>query len=319
MLTSKQALLQEAKIIGYRPEILEKITHLLKVLEQFSSEPYLRDRLVLKGGTALNLFCLNPVPRLSVDIDLNYIGQVDREKMLSERPVIAQTISQILLQNQFQPDRNPNYHAGGKMVWRYSSLLGKKGNLEIDLNYMYRQPLWPCLLRSPVMTSNGSFSVNILDIHELAAGKLSALFSRRASRDLFDAHSLLTKCQLNSQQLSLSFVIYLAMTSINLSNLKIDHIDYDIDDLRNRLLPVLHQSQVSRSLPALKSWASQLLDELREALRILLPLNNQQIDFIQQLRKNNQIKPELITEDKALQQKVLTHSAILWVVNKAVI
>ena len=258
MLTSKQELLQEAKNIGYRPEILEKITILLKVLEQFSSEPYLRDRLVLKGGTALNLFYLNPVPRLSVDIDLNYVGQVDRENMLAERPVIAQTISQILLQNQFEPYRNPNYHAGGKMIWRYSSLLGTKGNLEIDLNYMYRQPLWPCLSRSP------------------------------------------------------------AMTSINLSNLNVDQINYDIDDLKNRLLPVLHQSQIPRSLPALKTWASQLLDELRIALGILLPLDNQQTDFIQQIRNNNQIKPELITEDKALQQKILTHPAILWVVNRVV-
>ncbi len=316
MLTSKQELLQEAKNLGYRPEILEKIIHLLKILEQFSSEPYLRDRLVLKGGTALNLFCLNPVPRLSVDIDLNYVGQVEREKMLAERPVVAQTISQILLQNQLEPYRNPNYHAGGKMVWRYSSLLGTKGNLEIDLNYMYRQPLWPCLSMSPMMTSNRGFSVNILDIHELAAGKLSALFSRQVSRDLFDAHSLLTKCQLNSKQLSLSFVIYLAMTSISLSSLKIERINYDIDDLQNRLLPVLHQSQVPRSLPALKTWASQLLEELQTALKMILPLDPQQINFLQQLREHSQIKPELLTEDKALQQKILTHPAILWALNK---
>jgi hypothetical protein len=37
--------------------------------------------MVLKGGTALNLFVLD-VPRLSVDIDLNYIGAADRETML---------------------------------------------------------------------------------------------------------------------------------------------------------------------------------------------------------------------------------------------
>jgi predicted nucleotidyltransferase component of viral defense system len=132
MLTSKKELLQEAKANGYRPEILEKIFRLLTTLEQFMTVPYLRDRLVLKGGTALNLFYFNPVPRLSVDIDLNYIGQVNREKMLEERPLVADAISKILLQNQFEPSRNPNYHAGGKMVWRYPSLLGQKGNLEIE-------------------------------------------------------------------------------------------------------------------------------------------------------------------------------------------
>ncbi|MCG2795115.1 MAG: nucleotidyl transferase AbiEii/AbiGii toxin family protein [Actinomycetia bacterium] len=36
-------------------------------------------KLVLKGGTALNLFYLD-MPRLSVDIDLNYIGAAGRER-----------------------------------------------------------------------------------------------------------------------------------------------------------------------------------------------------------------------------------------------
>ena len=72
---SKEQLLQEAKTSHYKPEILEKVYRLLLALEQFMSVPYLRERLVLKGGTALNLFCFNEVPRMSVDIDLNYIGQ----------------------------------------------------------------------------------------------------------------------------------------------------------------------------------------------------------------------------------------------------
>ncbi|HXN21293.1 MAG TPA: nucleotidyl transferase AbiEii/AbiGii toxin family protein [Candidatus Dormibacteraeota bacterium] len=46
---------------------------------------FLRNKLVLKGGTALNLFYLD-LARLSVDIDLNYIG---REEMLSERPDVT--------------------------------------------------------------------------------------------------------------------------------------------------------------------------------------------------------------------------------------
>jgi hypothetical protein len=43
--------------------------------------------------------------------------------------------------------RSRNY-AGGKMVWRYPSALGQMGNLEIDLNFMYRIPLWPVQLKS---------------------------------------------------------------------------------------------------------------------------------------------------------------------------
>lgn len=52
------------------------------------------ERLVLKGGTAVNLFYLE-LARLSVDIDLNYIGQLDREEMQRERPEIVKATEQI--------------------------------------------------------------------------------------------------------------------------------------------------------------------------------------------------------------------------------
>jgi hypothetical protein len=41
--------------------------------------------MALKGGTALNLFHFD-VPRLSVDIDLNYVGAIERDTMLAENP-----------------------------------------------------------------------------------------------------------------------------------------------------------------------------------------------------------------------------------------
>jgi predicted nucleotidyltransferase component of viral defense system len=63
---------QEAKSRGYRPEILEKVYHLLELLEEFMAVPYLSDRLALKGGTAINLFCADQFSRLSVDLDFNY-------------------------------------------------------------------------------------------------------------------------------------------------------------------------------------------------------------------------------------------------------
>jgi Nucleotidyl transferase AbiEii toxin, Type IV TA system len=50
--------------------------------------------MALKGGTALNLFVLD-FPRLTVDIDLNYIGASDRATMLSERPRVEQALEQV--------------------------------------------------------------------------------------------------------------------------------------------------------------------------------------------------------------------------------
>ena len=64
------------------------------MLIEFDSHPFLKDRLVLKGGTAINLFYLELL-RLSVDIDLNYIGALDREAMLQDRVELAKHIEQI--------------------------------------------------------------------------------------------------------------------------------------------------------------------------------------------------------------------------------
>lgn len=147
MFISKESLLKEARNKGYKPEILEKVYRLLGVFQQMMEVPYLRERLVLKGGTALNLFHFDVVPRLSVDIDLNYIGSLDRVVMLKERVILTEAIQDILQQNQFERYRAPTQHAGGKMIWMYNSVLDQKGTLEIDLNFMHRQPLWPVLLR----------------------------------------------------------------------------------------------------------------------------------------------------------------------------
>ena len=313
---SKEVLLHESKKNHYKPEILEKVYRLLTALDQFMSVPYLRERLVLKGGTALNLFYFNQVPRLSVDIDLNYIGQLDRNAMLQERPIINDSIQRIFQQNQFELDRHPTHHAGGKMVWRYPSLLGQKGNLEIDLNYMYRQPLWPIKWLVPNISFGNENKVPVLDIHELAAGKLSALFSRHASRDLFDAHYLLTKCELELKKLRIAFVTYLAMTDIPLTHLKPEYIDSNIFDIRNRLFPVLRQKELPRAQKDLKKWANQILDELHEALLMVIPLKKTEIDFILKIRESSEIKPELLTDNPKLLKIIQFHPAIHWAVTK---
>ena len=67
MLKSREQLIRNACEQGYKPEILEKVYRLLDVFQQIMSIPFLKDRLVLKGGTALNLFYFDQLPRLSVD------------------------------------------------------------------------------------------------------------------------------------------------------------------------------------------------------------------------------------------------------------
>ena len=48
----------------------------------------------------------------------------------------------------------------------------------------------------------------MIDVHELAAGKLAALVGRSASRDLFDVVGLLRGGQLLEERLRVGFVVY---------------------------------------------------------------------------------------------------------------
>ena len=83
-----------AKSTGFAAGNLEKVLRLRELLNEFHKHSFLRGNLVLKGGTALNLFYLG-LARLSVDIDLNYIAHVGRDEMLADRADIVKAVDQI--------------------------------------------------------------------------------------------------------------------------------------------------------------------------------------------------------------------------------
>lgn len=100
MKISPETLVNQAEATGFRPDMLEKVGLLLQLLDAIHSRPFLKNKLVLKGGTALNLFIFD-VPRLSIDIDFNYVGAVDREAMLAERPKIGEALQAVFSREGF--------------------------------------------------------------------------------------------------------------------------------------------------------------------------------------------------------------------------
>ncbi|OPZ93313.1 MAG: hypothetical protein BWY74_01179 [Firmicutes bacterium ADurb.Bin419] len=67
---------------AFQRDILEKVHRLTIILDYINSHPRLEEMLVLKGGTAINLTIFN-LPRLSVDIDLDFSSDATREEMLA--------------------------------------------------------------------------------------------------------------------------------------------------------------------------------------------------------------------------------------------
>lgn len=309
MKISRQRLLDESQRTGFRPEILEKVIQLLNLLQGLNSHPYLKGKMALKGGTALNLFLFD-LPRLSVDIDLNYIGATDRKTMLSERPKIEQAVQAACSREGMNITQMPDDHAGGKWRLRYVSSLGEGGNLEVDLNFMFRVPLWPVVTMDAIVGRYSAKQIPVLDIHELASGKLAALLARHASRDLFDSHHLLTKTELDSKKLRLGFVLYGAMNRKDWRTVSTDDIDYEKSELENQLVPVIRQQFITENMPV--NWAKEMIQQCKDALCIVLPFKDNETAFLNAILDHGELKPKLLTDDAEMIERIKGHPLLQW-------
>jgi predicted nucleotidyltransferase component of viral defense system len=308
---SKEKLLQEAEVTGFRPDILEKSIYLLSLLESLRAHPFLKERLVLKGGTALNLFHLN-LPQLSIDIDLNYIGSSERAVTLSERPEVERGIQAVCQREGFHIRKIPSAHARGRFSLRYQSAMGQDRNLSIDVNFMFRTPLWsPVVKDSWPLGSYQARDILVLDIHELTGGKLRALFSRHTARDLFDAHELLTKNLFQKERLRLAFVLYVGMMREDWRDLSLEAIHFDSVDLKNNLIPLL-QVPFIKKISREAKWAPKMVKECQKALSIVFPFSDSERKFLTLLTDKGEIQPSLLVQDSAMQDRIQNHPALLW-------
>ena len=120
----------------------------------------------------------------------------------------------------------------------------------------------------------GASRIPVLERHELAGGKLAALLSRHASRDLFDAHRLLTPseaAQLDRSRLRLAFVVYGGINRKDWRTVSPDDVDFTQQELEDQLVPVLRVAQ-AREIQRNPDWAPRLVRECRAALAVVLPL-----------------------------------------------
>ena len=296
---------------GFDERVVEKVLHLVHLLNTLNSHPSLRGKWVLKGGTALNLFVL-PHPRLSVDIDLNYIGALERENMLADRPKIEQAAQAVFSREGFAVRRVPSEHAGGKWRLSYPSFTGQPANLDVDFNFMHRQPLWE--IHHADSHPLGDFQakrIPILDLHELAAGKLSALFSRRQARDLFDCHRILDTDALQRERLRIAFVAYGGMNRKDWRTVSVDDVDFDSAELARQLGPSLRTRQ-PREQEALAEYGAWLAEECRRALSIVLPFTDAEFAFLDLLLERGEIDASILTSDVSLQQRIQAQPLLEW-------
>ena len=308
---SLQTLQSLANETGFQPDALEKTLRHIVLLQEFSRDTVLSDRLALKGGTALNHFYLS-TERLSVDIDLNFVGVLSRSSMVSERPKVEAALQRLLVSQGYNVRRLPNSHAGGKWVLGYSSVLGFGGTLSLDLNYMFRQPLFGTERMSSHPLGNlQADRVLVLNIHEIIAGKIVALIARNAARDLFDARRILSVNGLDWGWIKAAVLAIGACSRFDWRTASVRSITVEPRELRQNLATCLPSNHPAR-LDEAQTWVDETLSLCRESYNFLFDLSRDEQEFLDCVLDRGEIYANLLDVDSEVQARIGTLPILAW-------
>ena len=303
---------RKAKELGFVRDTFEKVNRLIDVLIFIGQDKQLKNTLALKGGTAINLAILN-LPRLSVDIDLDYSQDCLKEEMLINRKIIDKAIREYMeVQGYTLSLKSRYHHALDSYIFEYINSGGTKDNLKIDINYMNRCHVLPlCNRKVSIPWYEEEFTVLCVDPLEIYASKANALLNRAAPRDLYDLYNIGKYGLINDKDSELfkkCIVFYRAISTndplIDFSLNSIDAITYK--RIKSELNPVLRNSE--------RFNCEEAKDYIKKYLSEVLKLHKNELEFIKEFSKGN-YKPELLFDDSEIIARIDKHPMAIFKTN----
>lgn len=313
---NKAECIEVAEAGGFQPDSVEKVSYLLAALAAINEDSFLSGRLVLKGGTALNLFHF-ALPRLSVDIDLNYIGSIDAKVMEKERSEIETSLKAACRKVNLNLQKGSDDYANRGYKALYKSELVRNGQIKIDINYLHRVCLWqPELMDSFSLGRMKATKIPVISLYELAAGKLCALLARSASRDLFDVQELSAKIASTDDKLRLAYLFYAAKQPKNWLGVSEKDVRLKSDDVTTQLFPMLSADEC-KSMGTPEDCAAKLIESCKTYVQPLIALTDNDKKFINGIWNDGKVDASLITDDVILQGKIGADPGILYRCSRA--
>ncbi|MDR0605648.1 MAG: nucleotidyl transferase AbiEii/AbiGii toxin family protein [Bacteroidales bacterium] len=295
---------------GFIRDNLEKVFRLCEVLQYLNENRLFAEHLALKGGTAINLTVFD-MPRLSVDIDLDFTKECNREEMLEIRTTINDNLLNFMFAQGYALSPNTkNPHSLDSWVFYYQNSVGNRDSTRIEINYSMRNHLFPVEKRKiNIEFLNIDYEANTLSILELFGSKIKALIERTAARDLYDVQNMLkyNAIQADKQNLLRKIIIFhlvigakkkvelpLDLGSIN--NLKYSQI-------RANLIPVLKKSE-HFDFESAKTTVKDYL------YKLMTLANNEEL-FIEKFNKGI-YQPDLLFDDEDIIERIEEHPMAVW-------
>lgn len=309
----KHEIVALAKDNGFRSETLEKVLRLIDVLDFISKTDELSPYLVLKGGTSINFTVFN-LPRLSVDIDLDFSFSGTRDEMLNKRKEITAIIRRYMEINNYSlSDETKSKYALDSFVFNYNNNFGNKDNLKIEINYMNRTHVYETITRNVSISFLTSFKTLTLNKYELYGSKIKALIERCTIRDVYDVYHMLKENLFNESEFNLvkkCVIFYMAIgktTDRPFNEVLIDFETkinaYMVDKVPQYLSSTLKKNDKFSMIVA--------VNMVKDFVSTLMKLNESEIKFINEFENSN-YHPELLFDDNEIINRIKNHPMALW-------
>ncbi len=248
----------------------------------------------------------------SVDIDLNYIGALDRAVIEAECPTVDAALNRLLTSQGYSVRRQPDEHAGGKWLSRYASALGGNATLELDVNYMVRQPLFGATrMESRPLGDMRASEVLVLDLQEIVAGKLVALIDRHAARDLFDARRILSIDGLDWSGIKAAVLAIGACGRRDWRTMSVDAIKGDPRELRQKLAICLPRDRFAGK-EDVDAWIEETVALCRERFAFLFDLSANEREFLDGVLDRGEIDTDLLDVAPEIRARIAAMPMLAW-------
>lgn len=293
--------------LGVVRNTLEKVIRLSEILRFINTNETLKGYLALKGGTAINLL-YSDLPRLSVDIDLDYAMNQTKDVMLINRATIKEELEKHFISEGYVLSKHSRYsYALDAFVIAYTPSGGGSDNIKVEINYAMRSHLLPLeYIRLDLGIIENPFMVLTVSKIELYAGKMNALLSRNQIRDLYDTYQMIKNNLLNQEEIKALKNILLFYRYI-----QNDTLIYD-PHFERRFTP---RSYVRDLLPVIKKGDSFHLKEAIESVSSLISeltdYDDKQLAFIKSIEGGNPLF-NLLFSDEDMKLRAENHPLTQW-------